>query len=329
MDAKELKESLKSLVDAKIPTFIWGAPGVGKSSIVKQIAKDKNINFIDLRLSLMDPTDLKGIPFYDKDSHSALWAPPEFLPRDGEGILFLDELNSAPPSVQASAYQLILDRKVGEYTLPDGYSIIAAGNRESDRGVVYKMSSPLANRFVHLELDVSFDAFKTWAYKNNIDSKIISFLSYKKEYLFSFDSKKLDKSFATPRSWEAVDKILKSSLDESLQLKVISGTIGNNIAVAFLSFCKIINSIPDIQKIVDDDNPSFSDDIKVNYALVSILVSCYTSDQKSLENILKYALKMQEEFSVLLVQDLLSVDAPLEKLDIYKKWVSKFSYLLE
>ncbi len=329
MDAIELKNALTSLVDAKIATFIWGAPGVGKSSIVKQIAKEKNINFIDLRLSLMDPTDLKGIPFYDKETHTALWAPPEFLPRDGKGILFLDELNSAPPSVQASAYQLILDRKVGEYSLPDGYSIIAAGNRESDRGVVYKMSSPLANRFVHLELDVSFDAFKAWAYKNNLDNKIISFLSYKKDYLFSFDPKKLDKSFATPRSWEAVDKILKSSLDESLQLKVISGTIGDNIAVSFLSFCKIINSIPSVQKIIEDDNPEFSDDIKVNYALVSILVSSYTSDHNSLENILKYALKMQEEFSVLLVQDLLSVNAPLEKLELYKKWVSKFSYLLE
>ena len=329
MDAIELKNALTSLVDAKIATFIWGAPGVGKSSIVKQIAKEKNINFIDLRLSLMDPTDLKGIPFYDKETHTALWAPPEFLPRDGKGILFLDELNSAPPSVQASAYQLILDRKVGEYSLPDGYSIIAAGNRESDRGVVYKMSSPLANRFVHLELDVSFDAFKAWAYKNNLDDKIISFLSYKKDYLFSFDPKKLDKSFATPRSWEAVDKILKSSLDESLQLKVISGTIGDNIAVSFLSFCKIINSIPSVQKIIEDDNPEFSDDIKVNYALVSILVSSYTSDHNSLENILKYALKMQEEFSVLLVQDLLSVNAPLEKLELYKKWVSKFSYLLE
>ena len=329
MDAIELKNALTSLVDAKIATFIWGAPGVGKSSIVKQIAKEKNINFIDLRLSLMDPTDLKGIPFYDKETHTALWAPPEFLPRNGKGILFLDELNSAPPSVQASAYQLILDRKVGEYSLPDVYSIIAAGNRESDRGVVYKMSSPLANRFVHLELDVSFDAFKAWAYKNNLDDKIISFLSYKKDYLFSFDPKKLDKSFATPRSWEAVDKILKSSLDESLQLKVISGTIGDNIAVSFLSFCKIINSIPSVQKIIEDDNPEFSDDIKVNYALVSILVSSYTSDHNSLENILKYALKMQEEFSVLLVQDLLSVDAPLEKLELYKKWVSKFSYLLE
>uniref|UniRef100_UPI0025DB766D AAA family ATPase n=1 Tax=Sulfuricurvum sp. TaxID=2025608 RepID=UPI0025DB766D len=120
MRTKDTIETMGALIDAKIPTFLWGAPGIGKSSIIKQIARESGIECIDLRLSLMDPTDLKGIPFYEKDSHSALWAPPSFLPREGRGILFLDELNSAAPAVQASAYQLILDRKVGEYTLPEG-----------------------------------------------------------------------------------------------------------------------------------------------------------------------------------------------------------------
>lgn len=132
MYAKDLKKSLEALVAQKVPTFLWGAPGIGKSSIVKQIAQQKDVGFIDLRLALMDPTDLKGIPFYDKESHTALWAPPAFLPREGEGILFLDELNSAAPAVQSSAYQLILDRRVGEYVLPDGWAIVAAGNREGD-----------------------------------------------------------------------------------------------------------------------------------------------------------------------------------------------------
>ena len=130
-----LQKLMYIYVQKKKPFFIHGAPGIGKSSIVKQIANEKSVGFIDLRLALMDPTDLKGIPFYDKDSHTALWAPPAFLPKDGEGILFLDELNAAPPSVQASAYQLILDRQVGEYILPDGWAIVAAGNREGDRGV--------------------------------------------------------------------------------------------------------------------------------------------------------------------------------------------------
>ncbi|MCJ7766704.1 MAG: MoxR family ATPase, partial [Thiovulaceae bacterium] len=113
MRSKEITSSVTSMIKAQIPTFLWGPPGIGKSSIIKQIAKANAYAFIDLRLSLMDPTDLKGIPFYDKELHQALWAPPSFLPREGQGILFLDELNSAPPAVQASAYQLILDRKVG------------------------------------------------------------------------------------------------------------------------------------------------------------------------------------------------------------------------
>ena len=145
MRASKLTNTLIALIEQKVPAFLWGAPGIGKSSIVKQIAQSNEIDFIDLRLALMDPTDLKGIPFYDKESHTALWAPPAFLPKSGEGILFLDELNSAAPSVQASAYQLILDRRVGEYELPDGWAIVAAGNRESDRGVTYRMPSPLAH----------------------------------------------------------------------------------------------------------------------------------------------------------------------------------------
>ncbi|MDD3836153.1 MAG: AAA family ATPase, partial [Sulfurimonas sp.] len=99
MKASKLTQTLQALIEQKVPVFLWGAPGIGKSSIVKQIAQSKQIGFIDLRLALMDPTVLKGIPFYDKESHTALWAPPAFLPKDGEGILFLDELNTAAPSV--------------------------------------------------------------------------------------------------------------------------------------------------------------------------------------------------------------------------------------
>ena len=134
MKASILKKSLISMIDSKIPVFVWGNPGVGKSSIIKQIANDKNMEFIDLRLSLLDPTDLRGIPFFDSANKSAIWAKPEFLPNSNSqafGILFLDEINSAPPTVQAAAYQLILDRKIGEYTLPMNYAIVAAGNYES------------------------------------------------------------------------------------------------------------------------------------------------------------------------------------------------------
>ena len=329
MKAQDLSKTISKLTSEKIPSFIWGAPGVGKSSIVKQIAQKKQIGFIDLRLALMDPTDLKGIPFYDAEQHSALWAPPAFLPREGEGILFLDELNSAAPSVQASAYQLILDRQVGEYKLPDGWSIVAAGNRESDRGVTYKMPSPLANRFVHLELEVSVSDWKLWAYKNDICESIIAYISYKEEHLFTFDAKANEKSFATPRSWEYVDKMLKADLDKDLLLESISGAIGREVAVGFLSFFKVMHKLPDLKIIVERGEGEYADEVDVLYALSSALVSAVLKDEARLDNVLTYSLGLKAEFAVLIVKDLQMSGITMESSSAFSEWVKKFSYLLE
>ena len=330
MKASNLTSVISSLCEQKVPTFLWGAPGVGKSSIVKQIAKAKNIGFIDLRLALMDPTDLKGIPFYDKESHSALWAPPAFLPREGEGILFLDELNSAPPSVQASAYQLILDRQVGEYKLPDGWAIVSAGNRESDRGVTYRMPSPLANRFVHFEMDVDVDDWRFWAYGVGLDERIISYISYKNEHLFTFDAKSDSKSFATPRSWEYVDKILKSEIPQDLLLDSLSGAIGREVAVGFLSFAKVMNKLPNIKEILESGKGEYSDEVDVLYALSTGLVSGVLKDtnDETIDNVLNYTLELKSEFAVMVVQDLQRNGVSMEHSKVFKEWVTKFAYLL-
>lgn len=330
MKASNLITTIESLVEQKVPTFLWGAPGIGKSSIVKQIADKKKIGFIDLRLALMDPTDLKGIPFYDKDSHTALWAPPAFLPKDGEGILFLDELNSAAPSVQASAYQLILDRRVGEYELPSGWAIVSAGNREGDRGVTYRMPSPLANRFVHFEMEVDVDDWRFWAYKKELDERIISYIAYKNEHLFTFDAKSDVKSFATPRSWEYVDSILKSAIKEDLILDSISGAIGREVAVGFLSFSKVMSRLPDIKSILESGEGEYSDEVDVLYALSTGLVSALLKDksEQSLDNLLKYTLNLKSEFAVMIVQDLQRNGVKMEHSDVFKEWVKKFAYLL-
>jgi len=329
--AKDLKSSLSALVKQKVPTFIWGAPGIGKSSIVKQIAKESNVEFIDLRLALMDPTDLKGIPFYDKETHTALWAPPAFLPSCGEGILFLDELNSAAPSVQSSAYQLILDRRVGEYVLPNGWAIIAAGNRDGDRGVTYRMPAPLANRFVHFELEVSVDDWREWAYKHGLDEKIIAYISYKNEHLFTFDTKSNVKSFATPRSWEYVGEILQSKLPKSLLYETISGTVGREVSVSFLSFIKVMNRLPNIEAILNAKSDEYSDEVDVLYALSSGIVSAYLKHQNdtSLNNLLTYTLNMKSEFAVMIVQDLQRQGVDMQDSEIFKEWVKEFAYLLE
>lgn len=330
MKASKLTKTLTALIEQKVPAFLWGAPGIGKSSIVKQIAQSNEIDFIDLRLALMDPTDLKGIPFYDKESHTALWAPPAFLPKSGEGILFLDELNTAAPSVQASAYQLILDRRVGEYELPDGWAIVAAGNRENDRGVTYRMPSPLANRFVHFEMEVNVDDWKFWAYKKEIDERVISYISYKTEHLFTFDAKSEAKSFATPRSWEYVDSILKSNMSQDLLLDSISGAVGREVAVGFLSFAKVMSRLPDIKNILASGNGEYSDEVDVLYALSTGLVSALLKENsdENLDNLLRYTLGLKSEFAVMCVQDLQRNGVKMEHSDVFKEWVQKFAFLL-
>jgi len=330
MRASEIRESLVALVTQKVPTFLWGAPGVGKSSIVKAIAQEQGVGFIDLRLALMDPTDLKGIPFYDKASHTALWAPPAFLPSEGEGILFLDELNSAAPAVQSSAYQLILDRRIGEYILPDGWAIVAAGNRDGDRGVTYRMPAPLANRFVHFELDVNVDDWRSWAFKNGIDSRIIAYISYKNEHLFTFDVTSKAKSFATPRSWEYVHSILAADVAKELLLDVISGAVGREVAVSFLSFVKVMDRLPDIEQIVSGELREYPDEVDVLYALSSGIVSFYLQNPSdaTLENIVAYTLDLKSEFAVLIVQDLQHNGITMEHSPNFKEWVKRFAYLL-
>lgn len=330
MRATEITSALEALIEQQLPTFLWGPPGIGKSSIVRQIADEHAIGFIDLRLSLMDPTDLKGIPFYDKHDHQAVWAAPSFLPKEGRGILFLDELNSAPPAVQASAYQLILDRRVGEYELPEGWSIVAAGNRESDRGVVYRMPAPLANRFVHLEMVVHADDWRDWAYRSGIDERIIAYIGYRNEDLFTFDPAENAKSFATPRSWEFVNGVLRSKISDSLLLATIGGAIGEKLAVEFLSFAKVMHRLPDLDAILETGEGAYPNDVDVLYALGSGLVAkllAEPSDER-IDNLLRYSLGLQSEFSVMIVQDLQRAGVTMEHSDVFGKWVEKFAYLL-
>jgi hypothetical protein len=332
MIASQIKATMQKLIISKIPLFIWGSPGIGKSSIVKQVADEEGLEFIDLRLTLMDPTDLKGIPFFDKDNNEAVWAKPNFLPKDStsRGILFLDEINTAPPSVQASAYQLVLDRKVGDYELPDGWSIVAAGNNESDRGVIYRMPSPLANRFVHLDMEVSFKDWKSWAYASGISESIIAFLGYDDEKLFAFDPSLNEKSFPTPRSWEYVDRILKSNLDDQYIYEAICGAVGRESGVEFLSFKKVMDRLPNLDDIFEAKITKVDDDNQTLFALISALVSNLKKDpdSKKIENTLNFSHSLSPEFAVLLIKDMQQNGIPIETNPAWDKWVERFNFLL-
>ncbi len=334
MKATEVYTALKHFTFQKIPVFIWGPPGIGKSSIVKDLASNEGLEFIDLRLSLLDPTDLKGVPFFDEGTREGVWAKPSFLPKDenSKGILFLDEINTAAPSVQASAYQLVLDRKVGEYELPKGWSIVAAGNRESDRGVVYRMPPPLANRFVHIEMKTDFEDWKKWAYEKGIDSSIIAFLNYDKKRLFDFDPQKNEKSFPTPRSWEYADKILKSKLPSSLLLEALKGTVGEECAIEYLSFRKVMKDLPDILKIVKGEIKEIDiSDPKVLYSLIAGIINILMENHKEefIDNALEFSFSLPGEFAIMLVKDMQKNGIDVESSKNWDVWVSKFSYLLE
>jgi hypothetical protein len=229
---KAAKRAVQKAFKHNRPLFLWGPPGIGKSEIVHQIGKTIDAHVIDIRLSLWDPTDIKGIPYFDSTINKMVWAPPSELPDEQMAsqhknvILFMDEMNSAAPAVQAAAYQLVLNRRVGTYKLPDNVLIVAAGNREADKGVTYRMPAPLANRFIHLEMKVDFDDWFEWATANRIHKDVAGFLQFSKKDLYDFDPKSNSRSFATPRSWTFISDLLADDDgDENTLADLISGGI--------------------------------------------------------------------------------------------------------
>jgi len=332
MNPQSAKRSLSHLCKRKVPVFLWGPPGIGKSSIVAQIAKEEDVSFIDLRLSLLDPTDLRGIPFFNAKEETAIWAPPSFLP-DGvkeKGILFLDELNTAAPMVQASAYQLILDRKIGEYHLPDGWSIVAAGNRESDRGVVFRMAAPLANRFVHLEMEANVEDWKTWAISAELDPVIIAYISHRPDALFTFANSDESRSFATPRTWEYVNEIISSKPEQDLIMPMVSGAIGEELAASFLGFMSVAADLPDLDAILDGksmDVPKEVSALHILSAALSLRINDNTSSKK-LNNLINYSLNLPGEFAVMIIQDLRERNIELDHVQSWTLWMKKFNTLL-
>jgi len=250
------KKSIVRAFKKKRPIFLWGPPGIGKSEVIEQITDDLgDSKLIDIRLSLWDPTDIKGMPYYSANDNTMKWAPPAELPTEEEAakykwiVVFLDEMNSAAPAVQAAAYQLILNRRVGQYTLPDNVLLVAAGNRDADKGVTYRMPAPLANRFVHLELRVDFDDWFQWAVQNNIHKDVVGYLTFAKKDLYDFDPRSPSRAFATPRSWAFASDLIEDDDDETTT-DLLSGTVGEGLAVKFMAHRKVAASMPNPTEIL-------------------------------------------------------------------------------
>ena len=252
----ELAEVLATLVKARQPTLVWGPPGAAKSMIARQVASDHGYNYVDIRALLLDPVDLRGIPWRDEDGRTR-WAPPVFLPPSddpGLWLINLEELPSAVPMVQAALYQLFLERKCGEYELPEGASLIACGNRDADRAVVHRMPTPLSNRLVHLEIRVDARDWCSWGAANGIAPEVLFFIELEPELLHQFDSQSKEHAFPSPRSWEFASNIVKhrNGLDPATERALFRGTVGEAAAVQFTSFLKIWRELPHPRAVIND-----------------------------------------------------------------------------
>lgn len=287
----EARSRVMRCLNARRPVFLWGPPGVGKSELVGQIASDLGGVMLDFRLAIRQPTDIIGIPYFNKVKGVMDWAPPvdlpsaEFAAKYPVVVLFLDEMNSAAPAVQAAAYQLVLDRRVGQYVLPDNVVIVAAGNRETDKGVTFRMPTPLANRFVHLEVRVDFETWFNWAVEHNIHKDIVGYLQFRKGDLFDFDSKSASRSFATPRSWKFLSDLLEDDTMSTAELSdLAAGTVGEGIAVQFMAHRKYSQDLPNPSDILDGKVKELkTKEMSAKYSLV--ISMCYELQEAHKNNV--------------------------------------------
>jgi hypothetical protein len=296
------------------PVMLWGPPGVGKSQMIAEVAERNDVPLIDIRLSQMEPSDLRGIPF--KNGERVEWAVPSMLPdadRQGPaGVLFLDEITSAPPSVSAAAYQLILDRRLGAYEVPPGWVIFAAGNRQGDRGVTYTMPAPLANRFSHFDVDLNVDDWAAWAYARGIDDRIIAFIRFRPDLLFEFDPAHNPVAFPSPRSWEFAHRGLQKFQDSPELLgDTLQACVGQAAGVELHAFIHHLDQMPDLDAIVRGEPVAPPREIDLQYAVASALVGRAirargTPDGVTIQGrILNYAGRFpQREMGIMMVNDL-------------------------
>ncbi len=308
------REFLSASEGLHTPVMLWGPPGVGKSQIVQQIASSHGADVIDVRLSQMEPSDLRGIPMRVDDFVE--WAIPAMLPNEerhgNQGILFLDEVTSAPPSVSAAAYQLILDRRLGEYKVPSGWAIFAAGNRQGDRGVTYTMPSPLANRFSHFDVDINLDDWVSWAFANGIDERLIAFLRFRPEKLFEFDPAHNPVAFPTPRSWEFANNAMqKFEQQPELLTETLQACLGPATGIELRAYIDNLTNMPDLDEIIEGKSVAVPDEVDLQYAVATALVGRAIRVKGSADaikvigNILSFAARFpQREMGVMMVSDM-------------------------
>lgn len=331
--------ALKHLLGQNLVPFLWGPPGAGKSAIVKAVARDMERELRDVRLSQLDPTDLKGFPVIGEQQieippakkggkptfetrKTMAWAQPDFLPTSGSGILFLDELNSAPPAVQATTYQLMTDRRIGDYVLPEGWGVVAAGNRMSDRALVNVMPSALNNRVVHIDFDVDHNDWYAWAAVNQIRDEVRGFIRFRSHLLHNFDPSKNERAFPTPRSWEYVSKLMGSGMSPDVELELIKGTVGEGAAAEFLAYAKDAANLPTPDEVLmNPDSAPVPDTPSGKYAICTSLDRVATAN--SMARLLKYVERLPPEFQVMFMRSCSLTNRSVMSCKPYIDWITK------
>lgn len=234
------------------PVMLWGAPGVGKSAVVRELCAQEGINFIDIRLSQREPVDLRGLPV--PDGEQVRWLLSSEWPRDpaSRGIILFDELTAADRMLQVAAYEMILDRRLGDlYQVPPGWLICAAGNRREDRAISQTLSSALANRFCHLELRADLATWTEWAQQQRLHPLVIAFLKYRPHCFFDMGGS-VERGWPSPRSWTRVAHLLEggATLDADCLALMVHGLIGAAAATEFLAFMRLREELPDLDAIL-------------------------------------------------------------------------------
>ena len=325
------KPLVNDILRAGLVPNLLGSPGIAKSAILHQIADENKLKLIDIRLSQMDPVEMSGFPKLDGDK--ATYVPVDLFPIEGDKIpegyagwlVLLDEMNSAAPAVIAAAYKIILDRMVGQHKLHSSVYMVAAGNLTTDKAIVSHTGTAMQSRMVHLELEVDPDAWINWADNNGIDHRIKSFIQFKPDGLHKFDPNHTEHTFASPRTWEFLSKLIINMKEIGYEkLPLLSGTIGEGMAREFHAFSEIYGDIPTIEQIIR--NPSETEiatEPSVQYALAG-MVSSYM-DKSNARPLMTFLGRMAIDFQVIALRAALAKDINLKNEAAIREWIASNS----
>ena len=329
----QVEEAFTLSILSRRPCIAWSAPGVGKSALARQACQKvaqhtgMEYRFIDIRAAMWDAVDVHGLPAVvtDEDGEKIVkWIVSSVFPKSGRGVILLDELNRAPVMVMNALLQLVLDRCIGDYQLPDGWSIIAACNRETDGGGVQRMPAALSLRFWHVNLVSDLQEFSLWALDHGIHPMVLAYLRFDSDALHQFDPKL--RVSPNPRSWTMLSELLVTS--ESLHLAtsdetrraMIVGTIGNEVGIKFLAFMHLFSKLPNIDQIIQDPTGApVPTDAGVRYAVSATLGA--RADASNFDRIIQYLGRLPQEYMVFCVRDATRRTPALTLEPVYTRWI--------